>query len=380
MNIVPEKLYYIYMDTKIIGAVEQLVRYFQAQIFTQDACICVLCKYYKDIEKSFSKKFNNYNINFKFIKKHSDIQLEKNKTVFYLFNAQSNCRLVADRNLTHIFVTHGESHKLASIKPIIRIYDYVVTSGQVGIERYLKSGIFSEHDIKSGKVITLGNTFIGNNKYIYDEHASALVYAPTWEGGIPDEDYCSISYSNTKKIIDFCHLHKINTVYLQPHPNLGHRVKSKRNDLLIMTSTLEGAKITVHLIGGSPVKSMFNFFSKKHKSSLSPEKIPVKYALTDISAMEVQFLSKGIPCGVFAEKEIIKTLSIPKALKKHYNDRFIYNEIIKHLPLNNEIYNYFFSYPSGLDASTPFNKRIYWLCNHTWQERTLREKQLYEQF
>ncbi|MDP4360951.1 hypothetical protein QR510_30430, partial [Escherichia coli] len=75
------------------------------------------------------------------------------KIVFYLFNAQSNCRIVANRNLIHVFVTHGESHKLASVKPIIRIYDYVVTSGDVGIDRYLKSGIFTPFDIRNGKVI-----------------------------------------------------------------------------------------------------------------------------------------------------------------------------------------------------------------------------------
>lgn len=383
MNNVPEKYYYIYMDTKISGAIEQLVRYFQAQVFTQKACICVLCKYYIDIEKSFSKKFTENNITFKFIKKHSDIKLENNKTVFYLFNAQSNCRLVANRNLTHIFVTHGESHKLASIKPIVRIYDYVVTSGQVGIDRYLKSGIFSKYDIQNGKVITLGNTFVGSNKYFYDEHSTALVYAPTWEGGVPDEDYCSVCVANTKKIIEFCHLYKISTVYVQSHPNLGHRIKSKKNDLLIMMNMLDIAGLKSYLIGASPAKRIVDLFSKRKNNVELPERLSVQYALTDISAMEVQFLYKGIPCSLFTDKVKVRNLAIPKVLIEHYKDRFIYSDsesIIKCPPMNKEYYSYFFSYPSELDKSMSFNERVTWLCKHTEKERAFINRKLFDCF
>ncbi|HCD2583460.1 TPA: hypothetical protein NBL25_004833, partial [Escherichia coli] len=108
-------LYYLYIDTEIEGALEQLIRYFQAQVFNVEDCISVYCKYYKEIEKKFTEKFNKHNISFKFIKKNSDLVFNNGKIVFYLFNAQSNCRIVANRNLIHVFVTHGESHKLASV-------------------------------------------------------------------------------------------------------------------------------------------------------------------------------------------------------------------------------------------------------------------------
>lgn len=216
-------LYYLYIDTEIEGALEQLIRYFQAQVFNVEDCISVYCKYYKEIEKKFTEKFNKHNISFKFIKKNSDLVFNNGKIVFYLFNAQSNCRIVANRNLIHVFVTHGESHKLASVKPIIRIYDYVVTSGDVGIDRYLKSGIFTPFDIRNGKVIKLGNTFIGHNYFQFDVNSRSAVYAPTWEGGIPEENYSSINNETTHKIIKFCKIKKINILYIQAHPNIGHR-------------------------------------------------------------------------------------------------------------------------------------------------------------
>lgn len=65
---------------------------------------------------------------------------------------------------------------------------------------------------------------------------------------------------------DFCHLYKINTVYLQPHPNLGHRIESKKNDLLLTISILKNAKITVHLIGAAPqLKNYLVFFTKRER-------------------------------------------------------------------------------------------------------------------
>lgn len=378
MKFVSEKLYYIYIDTKTIGAIEQLTRYFQTQVFTHQSCICVLCKYYSSIERIFTNKFKEHNINFKFIKKHSDIQLEEDKTVLYLFNAQSNCRIAANRNLTHIFVTHGESHKLASVKPIIRIYDYVVTSGQVGIDRYIKSGIFSRHDIDNGKVVTLGSTFIGGSRYIYDRHSPALVYAPTWEGGIPEEDYCSISISNTRKIITFCLSNQIDTVYLQAHPNIGHRIKSKKNELYHTIKTLKNAGLTVYMIGEHYKRNKFIFLFQKKTPSL-PNELPVKYALTDISAMEAQFIHKGIPCSVFAEEQKLSNLIIPRFLKSHYRDRFIFNDDIiinPAPPLSKKIFDYFFSYPLGLNELTPLYERLYWLCKKTSDERNHTKKQL----
>lgn len=384
INLPEKKSYYIYIDTKIIGAIEQLSRYFQEEIFTQDACIGILCKYYKEIEKPFSELFNKNGISFQFIRKQSDLKLESGKCVFYLFNAQSNCRLVANRELTHIFVTHGESHKPASVKPIIRIYDFVVASGKVGIDRYLKSGLFNDCDINSGKVITLGDTFIGNNKFTYDKNSKSIVYAPTWEGGIPEEDYCSINESNTTKIIKFCHHEGIKKIYIQAHPNLGHRMPSRKDDLFSMISRFEIENINVVLIGIQKKKSKLVFFRKRSNPILTSDNyVSVCHAFSDISAMEIQFLSKGIPCGVFSNKEKSRSLSIPKFLDEHYSNNFIDDRtsLIKKLEIiPPHIYDYLFSFPEGIDFSTPFKNRIHWLCKHAINQSELKKKTLSAKF
>src|SRR5690606_6956186 len=121
-----------------------------------------------------------------------DLDGLREQTVFYLFNAQSNCRLVANRRLKHIFITHGESNKISSIKPITRIYDHVVMSGRLSLSRYYRSGLFDAHDYATRRLVMMGDTFIGRTWLGSVGRTPVLFYAPTWEGGLPAEDYSSL--------------------------------------------------------------------------------------------------------------------------------------------------------------------------------------------
>lgn len=369
-------LYYLYIDTKIEGALEQLIRYFQAQVFNVEDCISVYCKYYKEIEKTFTEKFNKYNIQFKFIKKNSDLVFNNGKIVFYLFNAQSNCRIVANRNLIHVFVTHGESHKLASVKPIIRIYDYVVTSGDVGIDRYLKSGIFTPFDIRNGKVIKLGNTFIGQNYFQFDVNSHSAVYAPTWEGGIPEENYSSINNETTHKIIRFCKIKKIDILYIQTHPNLGHRDHKYKIILNECIRLFTKAGLTVYKITNGFIEgTRFPLIKLRRKIT---NNIKVSYALTDISAMEVQFHSRKIPCGVIVNSNSEENIFIPKKLLSYYkNNLFNINDDILNIESCPEcIQKYLLSYSFAPLESMSFKQRIRWLCEYLKEDVKIKKDKL----
>lgn len=362
------KLYYIYLDTKIVGTAEQLIGYFQAHVFNKDDCINVICKYYKEIEEVFKRIFDHNQIPYKFIHKQSDLSLVKNKTVFYLFNAQSNCRLVANRDLIHIFVTHGESHKLASVKPIIRIYDYVITSGQIGIERYLKSGIFSPYDVASGKLITLGDTFLGDNDFIYNSNSNAIVYAPTWEGGIPEENYCSLSLKNTLRIIDFCQRYNIKSIYIKPHPNIGHRDIKYKDILKLSVDSFQQHGLKVIINKNRPNPPWYDFlYSLRNKKEI---KIEVKHAITDISAMEMQFINKKIPCTVLIDNNFASKSLIPTKLNEYYATVFSLEASLiefhsNSIKIRDELLNYFITYPSSEIKNYTFRERVSWLCDYT---------------
>ncbi|EPB6544128.1 hypothetical protein ACRRB3_003551 [Escherichia coli] len=369
-------LYYLYIDTKIEGALEQLIRYFQAQVFNVEDCISVYCKYYKEIEKKFTEEFNKYNISFKFIKKNSDLVFNNGEIVFYLFNAQSNCRIVANRNLIHVFVTHGESHKLASVKPIIKIYDYVVTSGDVGIDRYLKSGIFTPFDIRNGKVIKLGNTFIGHNYFQFDANSRSAVYAPTWEGGIPEENYSSINNETTHKIIRFCKIKKINILYIQAHPNIGHRDHKYKAILNESIRLFTKAGLIVYKITNGFIEgTRFPLIKLRRKIT---NNIKVSYALTDISAMEVQFHSRKIPCGVIVNGNCKENVFIPKKLLSYYKHNLFHvgDDILNIRYCPEYIQKYILSYSFSSLENMSFKQRIRWLCEYLKEDAKIKKDKL----
>ncbi|MGP5193401.1 hypothetical protein ACTXJO_07135 [Psychrobacter celer] len=373
-----EDLYYIYIDTKIQGAIEQLLSYFQSNVFNAHACIAIYAKYYKENYKVISKLFESHNIRYKFIKKYSDISFEDGKVVFYLFNAQSNCRMVAFRNVSHVFITHGESNKKSSVKPIVRIYDHVITSGQVGIDRYLKAGLFTESDIENNRVIRLGSTFVGQNNYFYKKESRTLLYAPTWEGGVPDENFSSITNSIKDLLVKVIKNNNVEKVIIQKHPNLGHRDKNYISALnnIILILVRSGIKVSI-ISSKASFKEKLKALHDGFKYISPNKRINVSHAISDISAMEVQLLVKNIPTMVVANEHRYKELIVPKRMKTYYLDSMFYldgnsNQIAFTNPKS--ISSYIESYHEKFLENSSFDKRIEWLCQYVEKNRVSQMK------
>lgn len=374
-----KNLYYIYIDTKILGAVKQLLSYFESDVFNPNACISVYVKYYKENFEVISRIFDESGIPYKFIKKYSDIVFEDNKVVFYLFNAQSNCRMVAFRNVSHVFITHGESNKKSSVKPITRIYDHVVTSGQVGIDRYLKAGIFTEYDIENNRVIRLGNTFVGQNNYRYDKNSHTLLYAPTWEGGVPDENFSSISKNIHKLLLETIKDKGIKKLIIQTHPNLGHRDESYTLSLNIILSKLIKNGIKIFIVKNTvSVRDRLRAFYTGFKYISSKKEINVSHAITDISAMEIQLLVKNIPTMVLANKNSYEELVVPGKMKYYYSNAMIFldrdngNSTCLYSP--ESILSYIDSYQETSLKKLTLSKRVEWLCDYVNKEKMVQAK------
>lgn len=372
-------LYYIYIDTKILGAIKQLLGYFDSGVFNSNACIAVYVKYYKENNEIISKIFKENGIPYRFIKKYSDINFEDKKVVFYLFNAQSNCRMVSFRNVSHVFITHGESNKKSSVKPIVRIYDHIITSGQVGIDRYLKAGLFTKFDIEENRVIRLGNTFIGQNNYHYDKNSRTLLYAPTWEGGVLDENFSSITESTHKILLSIIKEQGIKRVVIQIHPNLGHRDSRYRIYFEGFLKNLIKHNVNVMILKNDlTLKNRFEAFRKGFKYISSDKKVNISYAITDISAMEVQLLVRNVPTVVLANKQRYKELVIPNKMRTYYLDNMIYLDAYtkRSIGFSNPeaIISYIESYEEKFLKSLSLSERVEWLCEYADKNRVLRAK------
>ncbi|WP_324683288.1 CDP-glycerol glycerophosphotransferase [Bibersteinia trehalosi] len=334
MNKIP---YFIYLDTKIIGAAKQIIALFQTQVFSYKDVIILVKKYKHKSNRIIGKLFEKEKLNFRFVNAN-DIDNLESGIVFYPFNAQSNCRVVANRRLKHIFITHGESNKSASIKPIIRIYDYVITAGQAGIDRYLKHKIFTSFDIEQGRVIKMGDSFLGTTGLSQNKHGEAVIfYAPTWEGGITQEDYSSLPYWKKVQNVILLLSNIIGTskIVIKPHPNTGKRLVNYKSYLLELIVILKSKNLEVYVY--EPYCS-FNLFDKLSLSIKgvvflhSLEKYHAVIGLCDISAMETLFLNEYIKYYIFMNRENRKGIYLEN---KYYSKAVIVNDDINDLIIPN---------------------------------------------
>ncbi|WP_141111079.1 hypothetical protein [Chromobacterium haemolyticum] len=363
---------YIYIDSKITGAIHQLANLFHTCVFDKNTI--VLIKKYKEISKKFSATLEHLGIPYQWMEKNSQIDSLKDGIIFYPFNAQSNCRVVANRSMIHIFITHGESNKKSSIKPITRIYDYIIVAGEAGIDRYLHSGIFSSHDKMQGRLIKLGDTFSGriNACFTLPKDGGMLFYAPTWEGGLESENYSSLSnIDNFIKLKNLANKLEVKRIVIQIHPNLGHRRKNHINNLWIGIFKLLQAGIEVRLINPFcstklPIR-LFNIFDK-FKILPREEKLEISMAITDVSAMEIQCLAAGIPVCVLIKNEL-RPEPFSTQQEKHYATYGVNKEdeipsIISQKPHTKntlDMKNYYISYEHDFLAEMPIPYRMSWL-------------------
>ena len=365
----------IYLDTKINGAVKQTIKYFDAKVFDREN-VLIVWKYYPGLLKGtlrkYSKMFDKANIKHFPFKKYAQIPNLDGKVIFYLFNAQSNCRIVSNREARHIFVSHGESHKLSSAKPILRIYDYVVVSGDVGIERFLSQKIFSQCDIESGRVIKMGSTFIGDTQYGYDANSEYILYAPTWEGGLPTENYSSIDKElmSFKKIYEYMKKRNKRKIIMQPHPNLGHRDKQYIKYLTNGILYLVKKGIEVSLSSWETTNSQLLLMKSIAKVTTHVTDHKVSLSFCDISAMEIQLMQYNIPTFIFMNHNK-NTMPSNSLLEEYYNSFGIYMDIDEFevnidLKLLNQAKNYFLGYENNKLEKLSKEKRVEWLKNYVF--------------
>ncbi|RIY38496.1 CDP-glycerol glycerophosphotransferase [Psittacicella gerlachiana] len=325
---------YLYLDTKIVGAAKQIVSYFEQGIFSSSVEVLVKRYKHKSSER-IAKVFTKGKVKFRFVT-YADLDSLTQGVIFYPFNAQSNCRAVANRNLLHVFITHGESNKVASIKPIIRIYDYVITAGQAGIDRFLQAKIFTPADVEAQRILTFGDTFVGRTGLKEQAVEAVCFYAPTWEGGIESENYTSLAYPQVvaTNLLAACRLYQVKKIVLKPHPNSGQRKKKILTDFLYYFAPLaQDQGIALEVYARSLTFSWWQLwrlgrYGVKFIHDLSCYQARIGFC--DLSAMETQFLNEEIPHYLFFKAQNLASLP-PEIDVQLYQQHLIFLEQNKEL-------------------------------------------------
>ena len=113
-------------------------------------------------------------------------------TTFYVNNAVRNTHFIERRELTHVWLNHGDSEKPACFNPVHAIYDKIFTAGQAGIDRYARHGV----DIARSKFEIVGRPQVERidpaRGQIGSLEGVTVLYAPTWRGPYADSRVYSL--------------------------------------------------------------------------------------------------------------------------------------------------------------------------------------------
>ncbi|MDQ1484087.1 MAG: hypothetical protein QOF35_2163, partial [Actinomycetota bacterium] len=115
-----------------------------------------------------------------------DVIVPSMTTSFYVNNAVRNAHFVERRELTHVWLNHGDSEKPACFNPVHAIYDLLFAAGQAGIDRYARHGV----SIPAEKFRIVGRPQVESIEHarghVGEQQPPTVLYAPTWQGPFAD--------------------------------------------------------------------------------------------------------------------------------------------------------------------------------------------------
>ena len=113
------------------------------------------------------------------------------RAAFYVNSVAANADFVTYRQLTHVYLGHGESDKALSHHPAHAMYDRVFVAGRAAVERYARHGV----QVPAEKFVVVGNpqsVAVQPADATAGSAAAAVLYAPTWQGYNDDSSYSSL--------------------------------------------------------------------------------------------------------------------------------------------------------------------------------------------
>lgn len=294
----------IFIDNKFENFFEQIEIFFNSGFLNKKKTILVV-KFYKNNYYKIFENANRLGIRVVFYLFYRQIPILDGKIIFYPYNSQSNCRLILNRNARHVFLTHGESNKKASINRMVRLYDHVLAAGDFSRQRYLESEIFTSHDIEAGRVIRVGAALSAQCfEYLsFNATQPCIAYMPTWEGGLEDENFSSIAIPQVVDILcGILNYFKINCILIKCHPNTGGRIKSYKDALAIISRKLLSRGVDVH-VDPSSMHYLDGYSSIRAALKSGDENLKIRFGVVDISAAEFMLAAKKIPTVVLLRKK-----------------------------------------------------------------------------
>ncbi len=156
-------------------------------------------------------------------RRHRDVEVAlagDPRVVLYVATAGRNIHFLRYGRPRHVFLNHGDSDKISSANPVVKVYDRLFVAGEVAIERYRAAGV----DLDDDRFAIVGrpqlDRLLDQGGRVGDGPPT-LLYAPTWEGFFDAADYSSLERSGEALIRHVLTHHPQVRVVFKPHPASG---------------------------------------------------------------------------------------------------------------------------------------------------------------
>ncbi|MFD9128029.1 hypothetical protein [Kitasatospora sp. NPDC059571] len=151
-----------------------------------------------------------------------NLDLSSVRLALYPANVGKNIHFLRIPKVTHVFVGHGDSDKLASVNPFSKVYDEVWVAGRAGRDRYALANV----GVRDDEIVEVGRPQLDA---LADRPAGTagpiptVLYAPTWEGWTDDPGNTSLLLAGENIVGRLLRSPEPVRVIYKPHPFTGIR-------------------------------------------------------------------------------------------------------------------------------------------------------------
>jgi hypothetical protein len=139
------------------------------------------------------------------------------KVVLYVNNSTRNFQSLAARSALHVHVNHGESDKVCMISNQVKAYDRVFVAGEAAVRRHRAALI----EFDDRRLVRIGRPQLDLRPapVLPPSRRRTLLYAPTWEGEEPSNNYTSLDVHGPAIIWAALAVPDARVIY-KPHPRI----------------------------------------------------------------------------------------------------------------------------------------------------------------
>jgi choline kinase len=140
------------------------------------------------------------------------------KVVIYVNNSARNFQSLVARSVLHVHVNHGESDKICMVSNQVKAYDQVFVAGDAAVDRHRATLIgFDE-----SRLVPVGRPQLDLRPapVLPPSERRTVLYAPTWEGEEPSNDYTSVDVLGPQIVRAALAVPDVRVVY-KPHPRVA---------------------------------------------------------------------------------------------------------------------------------------------------------------